>query len=168
MNNNHLQVSASISQMLATLSDLKTSDTITPFEYWRTLKGISDTVSSMVDEAQPAAVSYVSTLPKETLEVMGVSVRKGYAQWDFSNITYSPYVEAKKAKEIADKRLKAIEDELKMYAKQNQKAMPSGAAAFEAEGSSDAVQPFNTATGEVIDLPLVKGYTRDSIVVKSV
>ena len=99
--------------------------------------------------------------------MMGVTVRKGYAQWDFSNITYSPYVEAKKAKEIADKRLKAIEDELKMYAKQNQNAMPSGAAAFEAEGSSDAVQPFNAATGEVIDLPMVKGYTRDSIVVKS-
>ena len=155
----------SITNQIACATDLLIADSISLYEYWRFLKELNDIVTSLVDDAKPKAFSQLSTMPKDVLDQMGVTLRKGYAQWSFEGVTYAPYLSAKAEAEIANKKLKAIEDQLKTMAKQKEKVMPNGAEAFESEGKAQSISIVDKDTGECVDysLPIVKGYTQDSI-----
>ena len=150
---------------MASATELLIADSISPYEYWRFLKELNDVVTSLVDDAQPKALSQLSTMPKDVLDQMGVTLQKGYAQWNFDGVTYAPYLSAKAETEIAKNKLKAIEDQLKTMAKQKEKVMPNGTEAFEAEGKAQTITMVDNDSGECVDfsLPTVKGYTRDSI-----
>lgn len=163
------------SSFVLIMNDLKRKlddDAISAYDYWRQLKNMSEHLTFELEEAQKRAYSELSTKPADVLEVMGVSLRKGYAQWDFTQVTYAPYLSAKSKFELAQKELKGVEDTLKTMVMQKSKVMPSGVSDFEspADSSSDTLSLVDENTGECVSitLPSIKGYTKDSIVVKKV
>lgn len=171
------EVNAIISEVVKGINKLNSmvqSDTLNPYEYWKIVKDINEHTTIMLDEAQPKAVSFLSGKPADYLATIKVEVRKGYAQWDFSKVTYKPYLSANTDLLKAKTAVKDQEEFLKSLVKQQQKVMPNAVSLFENAGALDLEkqeEPMPTEyidqeTGEVYSLPTIKSYTRDSIVSK--
>ena len=135
-------------ELFTAIQDSFSDGEISAFDYYKAMKFAIALIDPHIAGAEFEAKNRLQKLySKEELAQIGVEIKEGRKMYDFKQITFTPYLEAKEKAEKAKEAVNAIEKMLVANIGANEK------------------MALHSEDGELLEMPIVT-YSKPSIIIK--